>query len=322
MQHNQKISECIKQWGNSASIALLDPNCKIFTHPSVEGMMGYNFKKNCAVVFGDPVCSAVDSFKLAEAFHDFCKTNSKNYIYLTASERFTEWAMKYGCHGLLEAEEELIIDPAAYPKSGSNGRLLHKKMNHAVNAEVVVKEYTHHDEKIRKTLLEAESIWLKKRKGPQLYLSHNNFFENGCGKRCFYAVQNDQIVGALLLNRLEAHKCWLLYLLMALPNAPGGTSEFLVMSALDKLAEEKCQFFSFGVSAAENLGDIVGLGKISEWVARTAFKVTKRVFNLDNRRNFWKKFQPTNKRSFVLFSKPRIGIDEIMAVLKSLNMSF
>lgn len=321
MDRSHKVAECIRRWGSSASIALLDPTCEIFTHPSVKGMVGYSIKKNYAVVFGDPVCSKADIPKLAGAFHEFCKEKDKNLIYLTASQEFAEWALNNNCRGLLQAEEELILAPASYPKKGSNGRLLNKKKNHALNAKVVVKEYVNQGEKIRQGIVEAESIWLKGRKGPQLYLSHSNFFDDTCGKRCFYAEQQGRIVGALLLNRLEAHRGWLLYLLMTVPNAPAGTSEYLIMSSLDKLSEEKCDFFSFGVSAAEQLGDIVGMGMCSQWIARTAFSLTKKVFNLDNRRRFWKKFQPDNKQSYILFSKPRIGFSEIMAVLKALNVS-
>ena len=321
MSQELSVSEKIKRWGCSASIALLDPSCQIFTHPEIDGIIGYHIEKDCAIVFGDPVCPSASSPQLANAFHGFCKEQSKKLIYLTASENFAKWAMKNGCHGLLEVEEELVMDPALYPRKGSNGRLLHKKMNHAVRADVVIKEFTFHDEKTKNAILEAISQWLKGRKGPQIFLSNVDFFDGGSGKRCFYAEQNGEVVGALLLNRLEAHQGWLLSLLLTVPEAPGGTSEYLVLSVLDKLTEEKCQFFSFGVSAGEQLRDIIGLGKLSTWIARLVFKMAKRVFHLDNRRQFWKKFEPQNKRSFVLFSEPQIGMGEIFAVMKTLNAS-
>jgi lysylphosphatidylglycerol synthetase-like protein (DUF2156 family) len=319
MNKSSKISEYIQRWGCSTSISLLDPHCKIFTHQAVDGMIGYQEKGNYLVVFGDPVCDSQDVPALAEAFHQFSKKQSKEYIYLTASENFSQWAMENGCHGLVESEEELIINPATYPKTGSNGRLLHKKVNHALHANVLVKEYEE-NEKLKKEILEAESRWIKGRKGPQMFLSHFPFFEDPRGKRCFYAQQDGRVVGVLYLNRLDAQDGWLLYLLMVLDDAPGGTSEYLILSAFDKLAEEKCPFFSFGISAAKEMGKIIGLNKFSAWLARMGFRLTKRIFNLDNRRLFWMKFQPQNRRSFILFSRPRIGIKEGLAVLKSLNV--
>jgi lysylphosphatidylglycerol synthetase-like protein (DUF2156 family) len=317
-----EIAECIKRWGCSASIALFDPACKIFTLPNTEGLIGYHIESSCIVVFGDPVCPPGSTFKLTEGFHQFCHDHGKSVIYLTASERFSQWAMEHVCHALLEVEEELILDPSSYPKTGSNGRLLHKKMNHAIHAHVSVKEYLGQDEKIEKAIEKAGSEWLNARKGPQIFLSHASVFEDRIGRRWFYAEQGDKIVGALLLNRLDIRQGWLLYLLMVMPDAPGGTSEYLILSALDMLAAEQCHSFSFGASAAEQLGQIVGLDKFSSWIARTIFKASKRIFHLDNRRKFWKKFEPHNERSFILFSKPRIGIKEILAVMRTLNASF
>jgi lysylphosphatidylglycerol synthetase-like protein (DUF2156 family) len=272
-------------------------------------------------VFGDPVCPKEEKALLASAFDDFAKGMEKEPIYIAASEQFSQWAMKNICNSLLEVEEELIVDPATYPKKGPNGRLLHKKVNHASRAGVVVKEYTTPDEHIQKSILEVEKKWLKGRHGPQIYMSHIEFFEDNCGKRCFYAVQNDRLVGAIFLNRIEVHQGWLLYLLMATPDAPGGTSEYLVLSTLDKLEEEGCHYFSFGVSAIENIGKIVGLNSFSAWVARIGFKIAKTIFPLDNRRRFWQKFEPHNLRSFTLFRNPSIGFKEIRAIMKTVNAS-
>ena len=319
MIEQKKLSESIQKWGSSASIALLDPRCQIFTNPSVEGAIGYLLQNNHAVVFGDPVCSAANIPHLVNAFHDYSKENSKDLIYLTASENFAKWAISNGCQSLLEVEEELVIDPAAYPKKGSNGRLLHKKMNHAMRENVVIKEYKDKNPETKKKILEAESLWLQGRKGPQIFMSHFDFFENDFGKRCFYAEKNGRIVGVLFLNKLEAHKGWLLYLLLTVPDAPGGTSEYLLLTTLDKLADEDCHFLSFGVSASEKIGEVIGLGKFSTWLARIGFKVIKKIFPLDNRRSFWKKFEPQNRRSFILFSNPIIGYKEIFAVLKTVN---
>lgn len=321
MSQQKNVSQYIKKWGNSASIALLDSRCQIFSHPTIEGVVGYLVEDDHAVVFGDPVCAPENMPKLANAFHEFSKEKDNHVIYLTASEEFSNWAMGNCCQSLLEVEEELVVDPANYPKKGSNGRLLHKKMNHATRANVVVKELDETDEVTKRHILDAEIQWLQGRKGPQMYMAHINFFDEACGKRCFYAEQNGRVVGFIYLSRLEAHDGWLLYLLATVPDAPGGTSEYLVLTVLDKLAEEDCHFFTFGVSAIEKMGEIVGLGTIYSWVARMGFKVAKKIFPLDNRRSFWKKFEPKSKRSFILFNQPNISFKEIRAIMKTVNAS-
>jgi lysylphosphatidylglycerol synthetase-like protein (DUF2156 family) len=318
----QPLSELVKEWGSSASVSLLDPRCKIFTSPSLKGAVGYFKEQNNAVVFGDPVCRPEDKVRLAEAFQDYCKQTSTNYIYLAASESFSKWAMNNGHPTLLEIEEELILDPANYPKKGHNGRLLHKKINHAKHFNVIIKEYNGSDPMIKEKIIEVEKIWLlKKRTGPQIYMSHINFFDDKCGKRCFYAEQNGSLVGAIFLTRMEAYQGWLLYQLMTVPDAPGGTSESLVLTVLDTLTEENCRYFSFGVAARKKIGDIIGLSPFSSWIARLGFLMAKKIFALDNRRNFWEKFEPNHERSFILLSQSSIGFREIRAIMKTLNAS-
>lgn len=317
----QQVAEYIKKWGGSASISLLDPKCEIFTHPGIAGAIGYHLVDNKAVAFGDPVCSIEEKPLLAQAFDAFAKEQAKDVIYIAASEHFSKWAMENVCQSMLETEEELIVDPAKYPKKGANGRLLHKKLNHAERAKVAIKEFDHQDEILKQQIIEVEKKWLLARKGPQMYMSHIDFFAEGCGKRCFYAQQNGALVGAVFLTRIEAHNGWLLYLLMSTPEAPGGTSESLVIRTLDQLTAEGCQYFSFGLSAAERMGEIVGMSAFSAWVARMGFTLAKKIFPLDNRRKFWKKFEPVQQRSLILFSNPSIGFQEIRAIMKTVNAS-
>src|SRR4029079_10605435 len=113
-----------------------------------------------------------------------------------------------------------------------------------------------------------------------------------------YARHGQDIVGVLLLSELEARQGWLLQFLMTLPDAPNGTSEQLVVSALQTLQAENCHFLSFGVAQIEELGEIIGLNIFSAWLGRLAFKAAKRIFHLDRRRRYWRKFQPHKERSY------------------------
>ena len=317
-----QLSSFITRWGGSASLALLDPACNIFTHPSVEGAIGYLVRRKCMVAFGDPVCSTENLSPLTEAFHSFAQEKAHPVIYLTASKNFADWAMQHGCQSLFEVVEELVIDPSTYPKKGPLGRLLNKKFNHAQHAGVVIKEYTERNSALEKELLDVENLWLKGRKGPQIYMSKIDFFEEREGKRCFYAEQNGAVVGVLFLIKLEAQEGWLLYLVMTTPTAAGGTSESLIVSALDKLAEEGCRSFSFGISAAEEIGNIVGLHPFFAWGSRFIFKTVKKMFSLDNRRKFWEKFAPQKKPAYVLLSRPTIGLKELIAIMRTVNAGF
>lgn len=313
------VDHYVREWGGAASNVLADNTCSLFTDPNIQGLIGYRVEGRCVIVFGDPVCSLENRPLLVQAFHQRFEAEGKNIVYATTSEEFSYWAMENVCKGLIEVGEELVLDPLNYPKQGSNGRLLRKKSNHAKRDGVTIKEYTIHDEHIEKGIELAGKTWLEARNGPQIFLAHVDLFSDRNSKRWFYALKDEKIVGVILLNRLEAHGGWLLNLLMATPEAPIGTSEFLVTHALDVLCDEGCHFLSFGTVPSQQLGEIRGLGAASVWIARTVFKSVVKFFQLDGRRKFWLKFEPVSRRNFILFTKPRIGFSEVWAIMRAFN---
>lgn len=315
------IADKVCRWGSSSSVVLLDPSCKVFRVPHIDGIIGYRHDFGCAVVFGEPLCSNEDKPYLVHAFQNYCKDNFRNVIYTAVSGEFAKWAMKDFGSALMEVGKELVIDPHCNPAVGGKARALRNKLSFSKRQGVVVQEYLLDDEKLEKAIEEAGASWLAARSGPQIYLANVFLFKDPAGKRWFYARHNDKIVGVLLLNKLEAHQGWVLNLLMATPEAPNGTSELLVMSVIEALRKEDCSYLSCGVTPAAEIGEMLGFSPLSVWVARTAFKTIKKIFHLDGRRKYLQKFQPAGEPSYLLFSSSRIGPREILSVMRALNVT-
>ena len=317
------VAECVRRWGGAASVGILDPACKIFSDPEIDGVIGYRDGSSAVVVFGDPACAPTDLLRLVTAFHQFCHQNGKNIVYMTTSEWFASFAIKEKlCGALLEVGEELIVDPfKSDPKEreGSDARLVRKKVNHATRDGVVIKEYTGHDTEFEARLQSVGKSWLDGRSGPQIYMACLDLFEERVGKRWFYAEQGDRIVGLCLLHELEARQGWLIHFLFAIPDAPVGTTELLLVKVLEGLKGEGCRFASFGTAVREQLGEVSGLNPISSWVARSGFNAAVRYFQLAGRRVFWKKFEPESVGSYLLFSESRVGLKEIMGIMRAFN---
>jgi len=193
-------------------------------------------------------------------------------------------------------------------------------VNNALRAGIGVHEYVDLNPALEQAIEHVGIAWLKGRQGPQLYLAQVRLFAERKGKRWFYAQHGESIVGALLLNQVEVRQGWLVQFLMTTPEAPIGTSEQLVISALNTLRDEGCHFLSFGAAQGQKLGEIMGLGIISAWLARTAFKVFKKVFHLDKRRRYWRKFRPHTEPAYLVFSASRVGFREIFGVMRALNV--
>lgn len=314
-----EIAECVKQWGGSPSIALLDPLCQIYKASHMEGLIGYRCTAGDVFVFGDPVCEASQKIQLAKSFEEYCLQNKKNIVYTQVSDEFGVWGLKQYNGALIEVGQEFYVSPQDNPTEGSDSRMLRKKVNHALIEGIIVQEYTDHSPPKENAMEEAKHAWLKDRKGPQIYLSHIHLFKNRLGKRWFYAIKGDRIVGVCMLNRLEARKGWVIDLLMAVPDAPSGTTELLVISVLDKLRSENCRYLTFGVVPSTHLNQIIGLGTFSTWLAHTMFKGAKWMFNLDGRRKYWQKYKPQSERSHVLFTNKDISIFNVIGLMRAMN---
>jgi lysylphosphatidylglycerol synthetase-like protein (DUF2156 family) len=321
LHEDRCIVDYVQRWGHPTSIALLDPSCEIFSTPDIEGIIGYRTQSNNAIVFGDPVCSLENIPKLTRAFHNYCKKIGTGIIYVASSERFVNWALPSICRSAIGFGDEIILNPLINPLSlkGKGPSLLRNKFNQSVREGITVREYKEPNISVEQSIEQVGIAWQKSRQGPQIYLHQINIFKDRSNKRWFYAEYQNGIIGVLMLNRIDAYNGWVINILMVQPEAPSYTSELLILSALDALRAEQCDYLSIGTTPAAQLGAINGLSAFSTWCARKTFNIAKRFFKLGDRQRYWKKFHPRTSPSYLLFSKPRIGISEILCIMRALN---
>lgn len=319
-----QILSSVRRWGGLASDAALDPHCLYFALPSTEGLIAYREEYGCAVVLGNPICPAEEMPKLTEAFHDFHQEKSNRVIYLAASQSFSEWALKNICGIGIEFGEEVMIDPHNNPKAytGTHACLVRRKVKQALKENVSVTEYLEPDEKLEEAIKQVGQDWLRARKGPQIHISNICLFADRLGKRWFYAKQDDQVVGVLLMNELQAHQGWLINRVMIPKTAPHGTPELLVTAALETLAAEGCHFVTFGVVPRVALGEIMGLGTCGSMISRCIYTCAKKLFYLGGTKTFWEKFHPENAPSYLLFNRNTIGINDLIGLARAMNATF
>lgn len=311
------LVKLIRDWGDLNTDAVLDTPCQFFSIPSVEGVIAYRIEANCAIVFGEPLSAPGDRTKLAEAFHHYCQEAGLNVVYVIVSKPFTK-SIPSGC--FIQFGHKLILDPEDDPlkKTGSNAQLLRKKVKHASKAGLIVSEYFGGDPALEKEMEQIGHSWLQARHGPQIYIAHLSLFNNREGKRWFYAEHKNGIAGFCILNEIKASSGWLLNNLIISRDAPSGTSELIIASALETLAKENCRFVEVGPVVATHI-EIGGLGTISSWFVRRIFSIFKKLYHLDGQAIFWEKFQPKKEPSYLLFDQ--VNLRTIKALLHALNIS-
>lgn len=323
LKKSGRLVEWVRRFGGSCSDAILDPLCRPFTLPDVEGLIGYRVEGSCAIIYGDPLCALEHVPRFVEAFADFCyEQKIKNRIYISASETFAKWAVQNGCAASVKFGCELILDPHDDPKAktGVHASLVRRKVRHAQKEQVVVEEYRFKNPQLERQLEEVAEAWLQGRKGLQIHISHVHLFDCRVGKRWFYARQENRVIGVIVLNQLQSKKGWLINHLMPIPGAAHGTPELLLSTVLETLASEGCHYVTFGSVPASQLGEMVGLGGLSQQIARFSFKLINCFFHLDGKMKFWEKFDPVSVPSYLLFAHSPIGLRDIWALMHALNV--
>ena len=315
------VVSLVRQWGGTNADGILSPECQIFSYPDIEGLIGYRLEGPNAVVFGDPVCAEADKPELAKAFQQYCRIRKIGVVYLIVSEKFANWAAQNLDSVLLEFAENFVLNPLSNPvdHAGSKAGIVRNRVKRALTEGALVEEYSGDNLTIEKAIQAVATTWQKERQGPQVYLADFTLFNDRLGKRWFYAKQGEKIVGIIMLNQLQVHKGWHLNNVMITKDAPHGISELLVISTLQALAKENCQFVIIGPVPAEQLGKISGLSGFSETIIRWIYQLAKRVFHLGGRAVFWKKFQPEIDPYYLLFPEKNLSYASIKSLLKALN---
>jgi lysylphosphatidylglycerol synthetase-like protein (DUF2156 family) len=152
-----------------------------------------------------------------------------------------------------------------------------------------------------------------------MHISNVYLFTDCFGKRWFYAKQKDQVIGVIALNHLQARSGWLLNHLMVIPEAPNGVPELLMAHTLETLEKEGCPFATVGSIASNQLGEIQGLNKLAASLAKAVFVLANKAMKLHGLNTFWGKFHPKSEPAYLMFSKSKIGIRELLSLRKALN---
>ncbi len=313
--NRQQIIEWVRQWSGSTVDAVLESQTHIYSIAKIEGFIAYRISHGCAVVFGEPICAVNDREILTKSFHQFMVSKNRRIIYLIVTQEFAQWAINNVCKALFQFGDELYLNPQSDPSktSGSNSRLIRKKIKHAALEGVTVQEYFPHHIALENAIDAVSQQWLKKHRG-HLHISALSLFNHRIGKRWFYAKVQNKIVGVVVLNQIKAKQGWFLNNLLVIPEAPHGTSELLVITVVKTLAKESSHYVNLGMVPNSNPGKFIGLNKFSSGLIHMTFRFAHYLGHLEGLNVFWSKFNPIKSPGYILLSRKSFGLRELLAI--------
>jgi lysylphosphatidylglycerol synthetase-like protein (DUF2156 family) len=308
------LASVVKRLGNPESTILLNSSCSMFQIPQVDGIIGYHQIGNSAIVIGDPICLPQDVAEFTKAFHLHCQTQHLKVVYFLVHQDFAQWAVNNGYRTLIQVGEELSINPSNFQKR----QKLRWKVNQAIKDGVTVNEYKKMDAALEEQIKITIDTWQKEKSGPQMHLGCIDL-SNMTVNRIFYAQKEDKIVGLIFLSPLDRMQGWTVSSYLALLDAPVGTTEHLMCTALDSLSNENCHFLCLGIASGNKLGEVRGLSFVAKILANFVFKMVRWAFRLDARAVYLNKYQPYTNSVFLL-SRDKLSLSDLLAIKHLLNV--
>lgn len=317
--------ELVRRHGGPVSHAALNPSLSIFRTPGIDGLIGFQVVRRCAVVQGDPVCAPEHKTSLADAFATYCANNGWTFLYSAVTADMQAYAKEHG-YATMEFADLLIADPQDDPELDHRGHHLRQHLNNARRTGVVVREYLGETTPDARLEAQVEAVckqWLTARHGLQMYLGHPRLFDDRPGRRWFIAEQAGSVVGMLSMLGVSCFKCDnLINLVFSFPAAPLYTNELMVVTALKALREEGIRSVCLGVGPLAVLGRIDGCEGVTEFLSRSLYRLAAKMLNLHGRSEYWDKFHVIRREPlYLLFQSPRIGLRELIALFRALHFS-
>lgn len=234
---------------NATAYQLLNPGISLWFSREGDAVVGYVTHRRTRVVGGAPVCAADRLPAVAAEFVDDAHSNGHHVCYFGAGDRLegiyadrSDWSRV-----LLGAQP--IWNPLHWTTAIGTRRSLRAQFNRARNKGVVVAEWPPARAENDSSLRHCLSEWLAARKLPPLhFLVEPETLGDLRDRRTFVAELGDAVVGFTVLSPVPARNGWLIEQIVRGSNAPNGTAELMIDSAMRAAADSGATYATLGLS--------------------------------------------------------------------------
>jgi lysylphosphatidylglycerol synthetase-like protein (DUF2156 family) len=281
----------------------------------VDGIVAFQVIGKCAVAFGDPICASSHKGLLQDAFAAHCRGRGWSTIAVATTEPKSERSS-----GAVGFADLLFADPRNDPATGHSGRHLRQNVNHVRREGVSIHEYHGDDERLEQLALATCERWRAKQ-GASMFITDTRLFTERMGRRWFFARKKGEVIGVLSLLRADNVGGNLVNLVFADPNAPGHTTDLLVLETIRTLREQGAESLCFGIGPRPEI-HVCGFHPMSVALAKSVYKLGDRLVHFQAKTAFWEKFGPLSRAPlFIRFEPPQLGVRECRALFRVFNFS-
>jgi len=293
-----RVLALLERYGTAAtSFQILEPGYKYWFDPGGEGVVAFVECGRYRVVAGGPVCASRAMAAHALAFVEAAHRGGKKVVWVGVDDD----DLTHLKAGITEIDSLVIglqpeWDPADYSLEGPSRRSLRSQVNRARNKGVRIRrvmpeELANAPGALRASIEHVMTRWLASRKAGVLRFMVDLAPFTFCERRRYYLAEaGDESIGFLAAVPVYGRRGWFLEDVIRVPDAPNGTAEYLIHTAMMEAHVQGDQFVTLGVSPLAAL-DASEYDTGSKTLQRAA-RWLRTLYNFDGLRQFKSRFKP------------------------------
>lgn len=282
-------------------------------------VVGYVEAAGWRVVAGEPVCAADDLATVARRFADA----GGPVAWFAVEQPFIDALAAAGlAHDALQIAEQPDFDPARHTLDGPDNRSLRSQVARARNKGVRVRRIEPDELAERPGSLRAEidrvlDRWLASRRMSVMrFMVDLEPFTFPERRRYYIAERGSETVGFLAAVPVYGREGWFLEDICRIPDAPNGTAELLVHTAMADARDRGDRYLTLGMAPLAGVepgpGPHPALRRFMRWCASRAGP----LYDFAGVRRFKARFRPDRWTPQYLVAQPGpVGVAPLRAVL-------
>jgi phosphatidylglycerol lysyltransferase len=273
---------------------ILNPGFELWFSESHPAVVGYVRAGGRRVVGGAPIAADGDLREVAAEFERDAARHGAGVVYFGAEERLDALYRDARTHSSILLGAQPAWDPKDWAGIIATHSSLRAQLNRARNKGVSVSlwpsEKAEHNPGLKRLLQE----WLGTRGLPPLhFLVEPETLGQLRDRRVFVATRGDVPVGFLVASPIPARNGWLTEQFVRGHDAPNGTAELMIDSAVRWVAEQNADYVTMGLAP---LSTRAGEVNDQSWLIKLGFRWVRahgrRFYNFAGLDSFKAKFCP------------------------------
>ncbi|KAK2616753.1 hypothetical protein QQS21_000365 [Conoideocrella luteorostrata] len=331
-EEEQILDDSYDQFSRTFHMVLLDPNYDIFTSPKRLGSIIYKIAQRTLIVVGDPLCSNDNLQAILEELRQFRRARRLKLAFMGVSESFLDFAtkkgwssFKFGCERVINPlNNEVLNKKSGKRMLGQNRQLLDPKRG-GLKIGIYVPSATGINRQLERSLEQLYTNWCGTKhdrgmRNTQAFITAYDIFSQRTKTAFLYTTDaHGDICGMAMLRQLGVEAGFHVDPCIASADAPKGTTDLLMVTAMQILRRAEISYLSLGVEPCMALKEESKQLGMSDRLANAAYRKVTNYDKVVGKKTYNDKFHPDpslQSNLYVVFPKAVFPLQEALAIMK------